>query len=245
MTLPIVFANDVAPTGKNLDDNFLAVAAMGATPCTVSGTNTLTLSPIGNVPAVSVYANYALFSGVVASTNTGAVQASVGSAPVLNVYKDTISGPVALATNDLDAGNSLLLMYDSALNAGAGGFHLLTNAQNQPSFSANVATISVSAGTTITTAQLGIFSGQGIILRQGAPGGPYNDTTDTAVNIAAPFSGLAGMDFFFRVVNTSGQIQTLVGGVGVTIVGTATTANGASHDFIGVINSATSVTIYG
>jgi hypothetical protein len=49
------------------------------------------------------------------------------------------------------------------------------------------------------------------------------------------------------VVNTSGQTQTLTTDTGITLTGGVTTANSASHDYIGLVTAITSpaVTIFG
>lgn len=127
MPLPHQFAAATSATGAQLDDDFQAAALLAAIPCVVSGTNALTLTPETTpaTPSVSAYQNYMLFSGVAANDNTGAVTAAAASLATLSVYKDSASGPVALTGAEIQAGNLIILAYDSALNAGAGGFHLL------------------------------------------------------------------------------------------------------------------------
>jgi hypothetical protein len=103
-------------------------------------------------------------------------------------------------------------------------------------------TVSASVGVTLTAAQMAGV----VITRAGSPSGGFNDTTDTATNIinALPSTG-TGYGQELRIVNTSGQTQTLVAGTGVTIVGPATTANGASHIYLIVVSGSAAVTIYG
>jgi hypothetical protein len=86
MSLPFAFTGNVTPTGEQLDADLAALGALTPIPCTVSGTNTISLTPIGNVPNVAAYANYGQFSGVAAATNTGAVTVAVGSLAPLAVY---------------------------------------------------------------------------------------------------------------------------------------------------------------
>jgi len=129
MSLPTTFASLTTATGALLDGNFAALGALTPIPCGVAGTNVLTLSPAPNTPTVVSYADYGQFVTVAVSTNTGAVTAGVGSLASLGVYKDTTSGPAALVSNDVVAGNVVALVYDAALAAGAGGFHLVTLAQ--------------------------------------------------------------------------------------------------------------------
>lgn len=126
MALPVAFTGNLTPTGEQLDQDLAALGALTPIPCTVAGTNAITLTPLANTPSVTAYANYGQFSGVAASTSTAAVQAQVGALPLLNVYKDTIAGPVQAGRNDIVANTKLIFMYDSALNSGAGGFHLIS-----------------------------------------------------------------------------------------------------------------------
>lgn len=110
------------------DQNYSALAQLAPVACTVSGTNTIAMITLSGGPAVTAYANYSIYSGIAAQTNTGTVVASVGALAALNVYKDSPLGPVALVANDIIANNTIYLVYDSSLNAGAGGFHLLNPA---------------------------------------------------------------------------------------------------------------------
>lgn len=111
------------PTGE-LDTNFGDVAAMGALPCTISGQNALTLNTIISGFTLATYFNYMTFAGIAVQSNTGPVTAAYGAASPLSVYKDSPAGPVALTGGEIIAGNAIWLTYDSALNSGAGGFHL-------------------------------------------------------------------------------------------------------------------------
>lgn len=125
MSLPNTFATKTAATGLQLDENFNALGVLVPIPCTVAGTNTVTMTPATtNTPTVLAYSNYRLFSGVVAATNTGAVTIQVGSLTALNAYKDSPAGPIALSGGELHIGNAFTAEYDSALNSGAGGFHI-------------------------------------------------------------------------------------------------------------------------
>lgn len=125
----VAFAAVTTATGAQLDANFNALGSLTAIPCTMSGSNTVTMTPDtgSNTPAVTAYRNYSLFTGIVASTNTGAATIQVGGLAALNVYKDSPAGPVALSGGEMIAGNAVSAEYDSALNAGAGGFRLYTS----------------------------------------------------------------------------------------------------------------------
>lgn len=124
MALPNTFAAQTTPQMVELDQNFAALGALTAIPCTVAGTNALVLTPATNCPTVSAYVNYQSFVCAATATNTTAVTARVGSLGILPVYLDTAAGPVALSAGDIFIGNLVVLFYDAALNSGAGGFHL-------------------------------------------------------------------------------------------------------------------------
>lgn len=133
MALPTSFSNNTNPTGPELDGNFSAVGVLTTIPCAVTGTNTLVMTANANTPTISAYSNYLRVSGVAVATNTGATQARVGTLPLLNVYLDTPSGPVALVGNEIKINCAFTLMYDSALNSGAGGWHLFSTPAQVPS----------------------------------------------------------------------------------------------------------------
>lgn len=127
MALPwTIFGTLSDATGGELDNNFSQSAAMASVPCTIAGTNTLTLTNQVTGLSLSAYANYMTFYGIAVANNTGAVTAAVGSLGALNVYKDGPSGPTALTGNEIVAKNGVWLTYDSTLNSGIGGFHLTT-----------------------------------------------------------------------------------------------------------------------
>lgn len=125
MALPYTFASLTTILSTYWDANYSALGALVPIPCSVAGTNAITLTPLANTPTVTSYANYMQFSGIVASSNSGAVTAAAGSLTALAVYKDTASGPVALSGGELIANTAFTLMYDNTLNSGAGGFHVI------------------------------------------------------------------------------------------------------------------------
>ncbi|MHB1933637.1 MAG: hypothetical protein ACYCR5_04545 [Leptospirillum sp.] len=70
-----------------------------------------------------------------------------------------------------------------------------------------------------------------IISRGGAQTAAFTDTTDTAADIIAAFGYLVG-SVVVRIINTTADVQTIAGGTGVTISGTATLAAGTFRDFL-------------
>lgn len=125
------FANDTTPALSDLDQNFNAAFVLTPIPCSVAGTNALTLTQNAAGQAASgviaAYANGLAICGIAAQTNSGAATAALGALPALNIYKDSISGPIVLAGNEIVAACSFTLKYDSALNSNAGGWHLIAN----------------------------------------------------------------------------------------------------------------------
>ncbi len=154
MGLSFVFGTGTSWQASWLDTDFAEVGACATIPCAASGTNTIILAPIGNTP-VGPYAPYQRYGFIAAGTNTGAATANYNSQGALAIYKDTGSGPVALTGNEIVADNYCVVIYDPALNTGAGGFHLTTAP------STNVGTVtSVLAGTGLAG---GTITGAGTI----------------------------------------------------------------------------------
>lgn len=162
MPLPVLFANLTAPTLPELDEDFAALGAITQIPCAVSGTNALTLTPAASTPTISAYNQYQTYVGIASAGNTGPATGAVGSLGALAIYKDGIGGPTALTGGEIVTGNAIFLTYDSALNSGAGGFHLGTGPGILAGgvFSGNIAapsltipsgaTASIAAGSSIT-----------------------------------------------------------------------------------------------
>jgi len=104
---------------------------------------------------------------------------------------------------------------------------------------ANVAT--VGAGT-LTAANL--FNG--LIYRTG-PTAIFTDTTDAATTIVLFTGTVVGSSFEFTYVNSVAFAATIAPGAGVTLAGNTPTTVGASavKKYLGVVTSATTVTLYG
>lgn len=126
MAYSYTFANVTALTTGQLDTVFNQAGLLGTIPCTVTGTNTLTLtvnSSVGTPPLTS-FNPLLRFGAVAANDNSGAVTANIGGTGALSVYKDSATGPVALTGGEIQAGNYFVLIYDSTLSGGLGGYHL-------------------------------------------------------------------------------------------------------------------------
>lgn len=249
MPLPNTFGGLPGPIPLgDLDENFAALGALTAIPCVIAGTSALTLTPAANTPAIVGYEDYQPFTGVATSTNTGSVTAQVGGLAALSIYKDTGSGPAPLSGGEIVVLNLITLLYDAALNSGAGGFHLRASSA-QPATGAAPVTTSAGVGITYAASILtGSGTCQAVNLRTGGASGDFNDTTATASALITSIPGCGVNTYFrFRILNSTGHTQTLLAGSGVTVSGVATTANNVTHDFVGVVISTASpaVTIYG
>ena len=171
----------------------------------------------------------------------------------LGVYADTGSGPTLLSGGEIAIGNLIVVTYEySGAELWCRWVHLnFSGTSLFPAPSGSLTSnVTATSGTTLTASVLtGGGTGNAIITRTGTISGGYNDATDTAAAIVSAMpNASANSTFRFRYINTTTQTGTLTAGSGVTVNATNnTTANGATHDFIGVItNTGTpAVTIYG
>ncbi len=191
------FENNLTNSLVALDNNFTTFGALVPIPCSIIGTNTLTLTQnaVGLVPTptISGYSTDMLFTGIASGTNTGPVQATVGATGLLNVYKDTSTGPVLLAGNEIIINNAITLRYDGALNSGAGGFHLTSSTANVVGGGATL-TNQVSGGATLTfTATPGWSSQDQTFTLTGLP--PTLPAVGDFVQVNPPSIALAGVAY--------------------------------------------------
>jgi hypothetical protein len=213
MALPFLFANVTTLVTSQLDANYSALGALTPIPCTASGSNAITLTPLANTPTVSAYANYMTFRAVAVLNNTTTATAAVAGLAALPIYKDTGgSGPVALTGSEIVANCEFAIIYDSALNSGNGGFHLDTITLGSSTLS-NVVSAAASIGwpaigaTTSTVATL-VVTGASV---------------GDCVILGTPASVPAGISFF-GWVNNAGTITiqalNVTGGVITPVAGT-------------------------
>ena len=115
---------NVLPLAPVCNDNVTAniqAGQLNGTSYSAAGTNAITLSPLSGTPTPTAYANYttAVFSAP--ATSTGPVTLQVGTLGYLPAY---ING-VQATTGQIQAGEAVIAVYNSALNGGAGGFSLI------------------------------------------------------------------------------------------------------------------------
>lgn len=158
------FSNLTNPTLPELDANLLYLYGYSVIPCTIAGTNALTLTVPTNAPTLGAYGNTVVFAGALTGSNTGAVTVNAGGLGALPVYLDTLLGPQALIGGELVSGNYCAFAYDGALDSGNGGFHAWNGAPL--AVFQSVARSLTATGSTIadayqTTAQTSVFSSVG------------------------------------------------------------------------------------
>lgn len=105
-----------------LDTMFNAAAALTSIPCTASGTNAISLTPLVNCPALSSYNELGGYRFRAVGNSTGAVTAQYNGLGFLPVYH--ADGVTQANVADLSAGQQYVLTYSLALNSGLGGFFL-------------------------------------------------------------------------------------------------------------------------
>jgi hypothetical protein len=124
MVWPIIFGN--LPGGNqplsDFDTMFTQVAQMIAIPCTATGVNLITLTPITNAPTIPAYAPFCSFTFLAPNNSTGNVSATFGGLATLNCYRS--DGITLITSGDIIAGQLYTLVYSAALNSGNGGFYL-------------------------------------------------------------------------------------------------------------------------
>ena len=203
------FENNTQNLLQALDNNFVTMSAAAPIPCSVSGTNTLTLTQnaAGMVPssALTLYSTNQVYSGIAVQTNTGPVTATVGSIGFLNVYKDTASGPTLLTGGEIVALNAISFRYDPALNSGAGGFHLTSSTAE-----ASAPITSLLSGNTPTltfTAAPGWGSQDQTFTLTGLP--PAIPLPGDFVQVAGPSLAAAGISYV-GYVNSVGSLTSLL-----------------------------------
>lgn len=152
MSLPFTFGTVAAGAqvpGSKLDDNFNALGAMTVIPCTATGTNAISLTPLANTTVPTAYANYQMFGFVALNTTSGAVTAAFQALGTRNVY--LANGTTQAGSGDIVAGVFYIIAFNQALNGGAGGFEIMSPATNLTPGIASPVSTKVGDYTVLTT----------------------------------------------------------------------------------------------
>src|SRR5258708_26749179 len=100
-----------------LDGMFTNAGNLGVVPCTATGTNTITLTPISNTPP-STYSDNRLYLFRAANTSTSLVQANVASLGNQNVIirTDSTGNPAQAGVGDIVIGAVYVIAWSTALS---------------------------------------------------------------------------------------------------------------------------------
>lgn len=228
MALPTIFNNlTTNPSSLSLfDANFNAVAAMGTTQCTATGTNTIALAQNANQPTLAAYVNYLAFSFVALNTSTGSVTANVNSIGALPVYlQDSVT---QAGSGNIVTGVYYEIIYNSALNSGSGGFQIISgNTAASPTLTSLTNSLTNDVllnntstyfeGPSVAQGTVGIWYASGTITVQGSVGSTFNVKLWDGTNVIASTS-------FFSVnsqqpvpVSLSGIIANPVGDIRISV----------------------------
>jgi len=129
------------------------------------------------------------------------------------------------------------LVPNGALVAGLQA--LQTNAS--PAFGNWSQTLIPASATAFTYPGSAIVGG---IIRRFSPGAAFTDSTDTATNIINAIPGAkVNQTFPLIIANLGSGLETLAGGTGVTIAGTAAIGSGTARLYLGQVTGSAAVTL--
>ena len=107
-----------------LDTQFNNVASGMELPCTATGTNAISLTPLTNFPSLSSYNELGGYRFVAANSSTGAVTLQYNGLGFLPVYH--ADGVTQATIGDIIINQQYIVTFHQALNSGGGGFFFLS-----------------------------------------------------------------------------------------------------------------------
>jgi len=125
MSFPTIFANLPGSPSTNpaslLDTMFNLVGAQGAIPCTATGTNAITVTPITNYYLPAAYANYQIVSFVAVANASGAVTIRLGALAFVKLF---MPSGIQANSGDININDFYIAAFNGALDSGNGGFQV-------------------------------------------------------------------------------------------------------------------------
>lgn len=121
MTYPTTFATLAAGNqpASLLDTMFNIVGGMGSIPCTATGTNAITLTPVTNYYQPASYQNFQMITWKMPASLTGSATVQLGP---LGVVKLFMPSGVQANSGDLSINTKVIAMFAADLDGGNGGF---------------------------------------------------------------------------------------------------------------------------
>jgi hypothetical protein len=210
------------------DQSFADTGSLGVIPCTASGVNAITLTPIASSfsPNINNPPNpNQLFSFAATATSTSAVTVSIaGVTGFLNLYR--MDAATQAASGDVQIKVTYVVSFGPALNSAAGGFQIQSPINNEINPIISGATISNSTITTSTyngntwTAGTGILTIAALKTLTASNTLTLAGTDGTTMTFPTTSATLARTD----AANTFTGTQTIGALVATTINGNAWTA---------------------
>jgi hypothetical protein len=184
----VPYAATTTPQMSFLDDTFADIATCVIVPCTASGINSIALTPNGNSPSITGYANYNKFSFTAAGNSTGSVTVSVSGLTAYPLFKAGTS--TQCAAGDIVNGMYYEISYVSTL----GGF-VLTNAVSQGVGYGQVSNLVVKPNFSSANNKMDI-SANSVVLGNGTGSVIYFGSTSFTLDLATGLvtSAANGMD---------------------------------------------------
>jgi len=169
MTYPTIFANLAGGTqpASLLDTMYNICGNQGNIGCTAAGTNAITLTPNTNQFLPAAYVNFQMATFVAGATSTGVVTIQIGALGFVNLYN---ANGVQSNANDIASGTLYTVVFNQALNSGAGGF-IITSAVTSAAAPTPQGYLTLVSATPIITSDTTISAGSPMFYTpfQGAP----------------------------------------------------------------------------
>lgn len=123
MSWPFTFGTATSPVAmSNLDTMFNQAAAQLQIPCSASGTNAISLTPLTNCPALTAYNELGGYRFRAVGNSSGSVTVQYNGLSFLNAYK--ADGSTQVSVGDIIAGEQYVAIFSQSLNGGLGGFFI-------------------------------------------------------------------------------------------------------------------------
>jgi hypothetical protein len=215
------FANDTTPALPDLDQNFNAVFVLTPIPCSVSGTDALTMTQNAAGQAASgvitALANGLQICGIAVQTNTGNATVIFGALGPLTIFKDTVAGTASLTGGEIVQGCAFTLRYSSAIN----GWHLITSMAIGGSTITPAlvrASVGLQLGATTTPTLTGLITGGGTLAFTALVPNASQDQTFTVAGLLST----DGLAMSMPLPNSTGLTFSSYFAAGNTVTGTVT-----------------------